>query len=167
MNNNDMIIRLRYALELSDKTMLEIFDLGEYSITSEQLRHVLTKQDPELELPRDAACSDRMLESFLNGLIILKRGKQEVKPGTKVPNLFLISSAATVNNVLLKKVKIALSLTSEDILDVLHLAGVYASPSELSAILRKEGQRNYKPCGDRYARNFLRGLTIHYRENQN
>ena len=56
-------------------------------------------------------------------------------------------------------------MTSDDILDVLRLAEVYASPSEISAILRKEGHRNYVACGDRYARNFLKGLTIRYREN--
>ena len=61
-----------------------------------------------------------------------------------------------VNNILLKKVRIALSLTSEDMLDILSDTGTNLSKSELSAVLRKEGHRNYKECGDRYARNFLR-----------
>nr|WP_083855817.1 DUF1456 family protein [Amphibacillus jilinensis] len=64
---------------------------------------------------------------------------------------------------MLKKVKIALSLTSEEILALLAESGVYLSNSELSAVLRKEGHRNYKECGDRYARNFLKGLAIKYR----
>lgn len=64
---------------------------------------------------------------------------------------------------MLKKVKIALALTSEDILEVLRKANVTISKSELSAVLRKEGHRNYKECGDRYARNFLKGLAIAYR----
>ena len=37
--------------------------------------------------------------------------------------------------------------------------GVEVSNSELSAVMRREGHRNYKPCGDRYLRNFLRGLA--------
>ncbi|NLM67416.1 MAG: DUF1456 family protein [Enterococcus sp.] len=74
-----------------------------------------------------------------------------------------MTTQGNVNNVLLKKVRIALTLTSDDILDILRLAGVYASNSELSAILRKEGHRNYQICGDRYARNFLKGLAIKYR----
>jgi len=60
---------------------------------------------------------------------------------------------------LLKKLKIALSLTSEDMLDILKEAGVIVTKGELSALLRKEGHKNYKECGDKYARNFLRGLT--------
>ena len=62
-----------------------------------------------------------------------------------------------------KKLKIALSLTSEDMLSIFKAAGVNLSNGELSAVLRKEGQRNYKECGDRYARNFLKGLVIRYR----
>ena len=68
-----------------------------------------------------------------------------------------------VNNLLLKKVKIALALTSEDMLEILEDAGVIISKGELSAVLRKEGHKNYKPCMDRYARNFLKGLAMKYR----
>jgi uncharacterized protein YehS (DUF1456 family) len=75
-----------------------------------------------------------------------------------------IKDNRSVNNVLLKKLKIALSLTSEDMLDILGKAGVVITKGELSAVLRKEGQKNYKECGDRYARNFLKGLSIKYRQ---
>ncbi|MBP2099409.1 YehS family protein [Enterococcus rivorum] len=162
MNNNDILIRLRYALDLKDQTMLEIFALGDLTMTEKELRELLTKQEDE-ELPRDAVCDYRTLESFLNGLIIYKRGRQTTKDGQPMKPTFLITSQNQVNNVLLKKVKIALKLTSDDMIDALRLANVYASDSELSAILRKEGHRNYKECGDRYARNFLKGLTIQYR----
>lgn len=59
--------------------------------------------------------------------------------------------------------KIALSLTSEDMLDILEDVGVIVTKGELSALLRKEGHKNYKECGDRYARNFLKGLAVKYR----
>jgi uncharacterized protein YehS (DUF1456 family) len=61
-------------------------------------------------------------------------------------------------------VKIALTLTSDDMLDILSDTGTILSKSELSAVLRKEGHRNYKECGDRYARNFLKGLAMSHRE---
>jgi uncharacterized protein YehS (DUF1456 family) len=77
----------------------------------------------------------------------------------------MIKDNKAVNNVFLKKVKIALSLTSEDMLDILKAAGANLSNSELSAVLRRDGQRNYKECGDRYVRSFLKGLTIRYRKN--
>ena len=63
----------------------------------------------------------------------------------------------------MKKVKIALTLTSDEIIDLLAKAGATISNGELSAVLRKEGHRNYKPCGDRYIRYFLRGLTMENR----
>lgn len=55
---------------------------------------------------------------------------------------------------LIKKVKIALSMTSEDVLDTLYDGGVSVSKGELGAILRNPTHRNYKACGDRFARNF-------------
>jgi uncharacterized protein YehS (DUF1456 family) len=45
-------------------------------------------------------------------------------------------------------------------LAILKEAGVNLSNSELSSVLRRKGQRNYKECGDRYIRNFLKGLAI-------
>ena len=103
------------------------------------------------------------LESFLNGLITSQRGKPQVKPGEPEPKPEFLLNNGNVNNLLLKKVKIALTLTNEDMLEILESAGVTVSKSELSAVLRKEGHRNYKPCGDRYARNFLKGLALRYR----
>ena len=44
--------------------------------------------------------------------------------------------------------KIALALTSEDMLDILAAAGVIITKGELGAVRRKEGHRNYKVCGD-------------------
>ena len=59
-----------------------------------------------------------------------------------------------------------ISLTSEEVIDILGLADVKISKGELSAVLRKEGHKNYKECGDRYLRNFLKGLAIQYRTTQ-
>lgn len=163
MNNNDLLIRLRYALDIKDIDMLKIFSLGGGTITKETLRDMLIKQKITSDSPEEK-CSNDLLEIFLNGLIIYKRGRQKDAQGKEIPPTFLIKKQTDVNNVLIKKVKIALSLTSEDIIDVLRLAGVYVSDSEISAILRKEGQRNYKVCGDRYARNFIKGLTLKLRQ---
>ena len=56
---------------------------------------------------------------------------------------------------LLKKIKkSALSMTTDDILDVFAEAEIYPSKGEIGAFLRKEGQRNFKPCGDKYMRIF-------------
>ena len=48
-------------------------------------------------------------------------------------------------------------------IEILEKAGVSITKGELSALLRKAGHKNYKECGDNYARNFLKGLAIKYR----
>lgn len=165
MDNNDILIRLRYALDIRDTEMVEIFKLGDIEVTKEDVQKILikTKDSDEDSGPDNIPCDNFMLESFLNGLIIQKRGKQERKPGQSERPPMMIENNDSVNNVLLKKLRIALTLTSEDMLDILADAGVHMSKGELSALLRKEGHANYRTCGDRYARNFLKGLSMRYR----
>lgn len=158
MNNNDYLIRLRYALNFDNQTMLEIFQLGSEEINAQQLGVILTKKEDVL-LP-DEPLSTKQLEKFLNGLIIFKRG---VKPGVKPT--FIIDNHDDINNVFIKKVKIALALTSDDIFDIFRLAEFNVSSAEISAILRKEGQRNYQVAGNQFTRNFIKGLTIKYHDN--
>lgn len=175
MDNNDILIRLRYAMDIKDSDMIEIFKLGGITVTKEGIRRLLTKPQTNLSISGEQKvvedknrdiCDDFMLESFLNGYIIFKRGKQEAKPGEPDKPLFMVKNHKSVNNVLLKKIKIALSLTGDDMLGIFKSVGINLSNGELSAVLRKEGQRNYKECQDRYARNFLKGLAIKYRADQ-
>jgi uncharacterized protein YehS (DUF1456 family) len=162
MNNNDILIRLRYALDIKNVDMVEIFKLGGVEVTKDEVLKILTKINEEEEDNEDVIiCDDQMFDAFLNGFIIFKRGKQDPKPGQ--PERQAPSLKESSNNLLLKKLKIALSLTSEDMLQILEDAGVRITKGELSALLRKVGHKNYKFCGDRYARNFLKGLAIRYR----
>jgi len=164
MDNNDILIRLRYALEIKNKEMAEIFKLGGMDVTVPEVIKILTKSDDDAEESDDQIrCNNSMLDSFLNGFIIFKRGKQEPKPGQPVTPEPSIKKSTNMNNLLLKKVKIALSLTTEDMLDIFERAGITVSKGELGALLRKEGHKNYKECGDKFARNFLKGLALKYR----
>ncbi|UII56566.1 DUF1456 family protein [Cytobacillus spongiae] len=160
MINNDILIRFRYALDIKNSDMVEIFKLGGIDLTKEEVLDILTKMDPDEDGLVENEVSHAIVESFFNGFIIFKRGRQEPKPGE--PERPALSNEH-VNNILLKKVKIALSLTSDDIMDLLDEAGVTITKGELSALLRKKGHKNYKECGDKYARNFLKGLTLRYR----
>ena len=92
MENNDILIRLRYALDMKDADMVEIFKLGGIERTKEEVLKMLTKSNDSddhmtdhgedtNESEKNITCTDRMLESFLNGFIIFKRGVQEPKPG--------------------------------------------------------------------------------------
>lgn len=161
MENNDILIRLRYALELKNKEVADIFKLGGEEVTVPEVVKILAKTDEEDD--EQIKCNNSMLDSFLNGLIIYKRGKQDPKPGQSDTPEPTIKKTANVNNLLLKKVKIALALTTEDMLDIFQKAGITVTKGELGALLRKEGHKNYKECGDKFARNFLKGLAIKYR----
>ncbi|MEO4055399.1 DUF1456 family protein [Solibacillus sp. CAU 1738] len=168
MTTNDMLIRLRYALDIKNVDMVEIFKLGGFEISKEDVLKLLTKPKNEEEEAdfydgeNHIKCTNKMLEAFLNGFIIFKRGPQQPKDGQPAGPM-PVTGKESPNNMLLKKVKIALSLTSEDMLDLLYEGGVTVSKGELGAILRNPSHKNYKECGDRFARNFLKGLTIKYR----
>ncbi|KOO41205.1 DUF1456 family protein [Priestia koreensis] len=170
MDNNDVLIRLRYALDIKNTDMIEMFKLGGVEVTKEELFKILTKSPESYDSDEDLSahddritCDNIMLDSFLNGLITFKRGKQEPKPGQVVKPEPPVKNTVNMNNRILKKVKIALSLTSEDMLDIFDDGGIAVSKGELGALLRKEGHKNYKECGDNFARKFIRGLTVQYR----
>ena len=164
MEIKDMFIRLRYALEIKNKEMAEIFKLGGMEISVPEVIQILTKSVDDDEYSDQIICTNNMLDSFLNGLIIFKRGKQEPKPGqTNTPAPPKVNREH-VNNLLLKKVKIAMQLTTEDMFDLFADAGIRLTKVELGALLRKEGHKNYMECGDKFARNFLKGLAIKYRD---
>ena len=167
MNNNDRLLRLRYAIDLKDRDLIKAFELGGVPLTKEEARAVLTKvQDKHEEDAEknvyEKALNNQVFDAFLNGLILLARGPQKEKlAGIAVQPSKDIKH---INNVLLKKLKIALSMTTEDILAIFSEVELYPSKGEIGAFLRKEGQRNFKPCGYKYMRNFLKGLGIYNRK---
>ncbi|MBQ0740035.1 DUF1456 family protein, partial [Aquimarina celericrescens] len=98
---------------------------------------------------------DKMLAVFLNGLIVDKRGKKE--GSQPEPETFLN------NNDVLKKLKIAFELKSEDIIELYQIAGKQVCKHELSAFLRRPTQPQYRELMDQYLRNFLYGLQLKYK----
>ena len=176
MDNNDRLIRIRYALDIKNPEMQKIFGLGGLELSIEYIEKLLIKskdryfdsEGKQIEADDKAdniECSNHILESFLNGLIIDRRGVREEKPGAPIHKPFIIKEHASTNNVMLKKLRIALSLTSDDVVSLIGLAGTTISKSELGAFSRKRTNPKYVECGDKYARNFLKGLAIKYRKN--
>jgi len=152
--NNDILKRLRYALNIKDSNMLEIFNLAELEISQSQLTDYFKKEEEE----GYKNCTDKTLEKFLDGFIIYKRGR---KPGDQPQTK--PASPALDNNVVLKKIRIALELQETDMLEILKLSEIIISKSELTALFRKKGHKHYKECGDQFLRNFIAGLTLRYR----
>lgn len=67
------------------------------------------------------------------------------------------------NNDIFKKLRVALMLRDDEIVDILKLVDFNISKSEIGAFFRKEDHPKYVECGDQILRNFLNGLVIHLR----
>lgn len=151
MTNNDILRRLRYLFDLTPSRMTELYLQTGLEVEKNQMNGWLKKEeDPNL-----IEISDRYLAIFLNGLIIEYRGKTEGPPPQAEDPL--------TNNMILRKLKIALNLKSDDILELFALANKKISKHELSAFFRKPNHNSYRPCLDQYLRNFLNGLQIKHK----
>ena len=95
------------------------------------------------------------MATFLNGLIIKNRGKKE---GAEPEAEHFLN-----NNMIFRKLKIALDFKDDDILAVMDLADFPVSKHELSAFFRKSDHKNYRNCQTQILRNFLKGLQLKYR----
>ena len=155
MTNNDFLRRLRYALNIKDNIMVQIFKKGNITVTKEDVLDYLKKDIDE----GFKKLTNNDLISFLDGLIIQKRGKRE--DGTPPPKIKITKN--NLNNILLRKLRIALAFKSYDMIRIFKLGGIEISEGELSALFRRENHKNYKECGDKYVRVFLKGLTEYCR----
>ena len=155
MTNNDFLRRLRYALNIKDNVMVQIFKKGNIVLAREDVIDYLKKDIDE----GFKKLNNNDLIAFLDGLIIQKRGEKE--DGTPVPQVKVTKN--NLNNILLRKLRIALSFKSYDMIKIFKLGGIEISEGELSALFRSEDHKNYKECGDKYVRVFLKGLTEYCR----
>lgn len=151
MTNNDIIRQLRYALGLSDGQLVTLFGHSAQGMTEADAVALIGKEEEEGTVP----CSDDLLADFLDNFILERRGPP--KEGTPPQ----VRSEIT-NNVVLKKVRIALTLHEGDMLKIIENGGQPFSKSELSALFRKPGHKHFRPCGNQLMRAFLRGLTLRY-----
>ena len=101
LKNNDILRRVRYALDLKDSTMVKIFEYGGMKYSKEEIKNILKREEEDDFLK----CNNKMLEAFLEGFIILKRGKQKQDPNKKVEVAKITKN--NINNVILRKLRIA------------------------------------------------------------
>lgn len=152
MTNNDYLRSIRYLLNVNDSKIVEILKLAGISVPLEDVKAYLkNEEDPDY-----MNCDDEVMAHFLDGMIYFKRGKDESKP--PLPFEFPIT-----NNLVLKKVRVAFALKENEMLEILDSAGFKVGRAELSALLRKKGQENYRECGDQFLRNFFKGLSLKVR----
>lgn len=151
MTNNDIFRRLRFLFDFNDPKMVEIFNHVNHSVNRASVANWLRKdEDPALK-----EISDRDLSIFLNGLIIEKRGKRDGPQPQPEDDLS--------NNMILRKLRIACNLKTDDILDLLSAIDKKISKHELSSFFRNPDHKSYEQMMDQYLRNFLNALQAKYR----
>lgn len=155
MDNNDIVRRLRYALALGNSEMAEIFKLAGHEIEQCEMLDIFKK----VKEAGYVACSDGLLALFLDGLIVMERGKNQSTAPQHTPSI----ETSLSNNMVLKKLRIALNFKEEDMFEMFKRAEFSITKPELSALFRKPGSKNYKACGDQILKKFLHGITVFYR----
>lgn len=174
MTDNDALKRIRFAMKMNDATMLEMLESGGMRVPPATLDSWFLKEEDE----GYAECPKAALSALLDGMIVRFRGPREpgAKAGASVASGASEASGAAQtdaaapvpadpehaeldNNIILKKLRIALELKEEDLMAIMKLSGVELSRNELSALFRRKGQANYRECMDQFLRNFLAGLA--------
>ncbi|MFA0072197.1 DUF1456 family protein [Vibrio cyclitrophicus] len=148
MTNNEILRRIQHALNLKNAQIIKAIEQADVTVAHDQVINWL-KDD------NDKSCSkmkDKELVVFLNGFINLKRGKKEgEQPKPEV---------ALTNNMIFMKLRIALNMKAEDVLDVLEVVGISLSKYEIGAYFRKPENKNYKVCEDQLLCDFLNGVQF-------
>ncbi len=151
MNTNDILYKIQKALGLTHEEIVHIYELADYKMSNDHLNALLKRRfDKGFE-----ACSYEELGVFLDGLVRFKRG-----PSPKKDNSDEV--VELTNNLILKKLRIALELKEAETEIIFNLADIELTKQELKSLFRKEGHKNFKSCSDSLLNAFLDGLDEFY-----
>ncbi|SFV61048.1 hypothetical protein MNB_SV-9-626 [hydrothermal vent metagenome] len=147
---NEILYKITTALDLDNEKIIKIYSIGNYNMLPLHLENLLKKsQDDGFEI-----CNYEELGTFIDALIIFKRGKSSKKRDDEVIEL--------TNNLILKKLRIALELKESEIEIIFGLADIELTKQQLSSLFRNENNKNFKLCSDELLISFLDGLNEFY-----
>ncbi|HIM94410.1 MAG TPA: DUF1456 family protein [Campylobacterales bacterium] len=151
MQINDILFKIKTALSLDNEAIIKAYTLVEYEMSQERLTDILKKRQDK----GYAEATYEELGLFLDGLILLKRGKASTtKDEDEVFEL--------TNNLILKKLRVALELKEAELVILFALAEVTITKRQIGSLFRKEGGKNFKACSDELLLSFLEGLDEFY-----
>ena len=151
MQINDILFKIKTALSLDEEMIIKAYALVEYEMSQDRLINILKKhQDKGYE---EATYEE--LGLFLDGLVLLKRGVN-ANPKNEEETIEL------TNNLILKKLRVALELKEAELVILFALASVTITKRQIGSLFRKEGGKNFKPCSDELLLSFLEGLDEFY-----
>ena len=151
ISTNEILYRIKKALKLSTEEMLEAYKIEDYDMETSHLESLLKRRLDD----GFVTATYEELGVFLDGFVTLKRG-----PSPKKPNDH--EAVELTNNLILKKLRIALELKEAETEIIFGLADVELSKHQLASLFRKEGHKNFKECSDELLMSFLEGLDEFY-----
>ena len=151
ISTNEILYRIQKALHLTTDEMLEAYKLEEYEMDATHLESLLKRRQEKGFM----LCSYEELGIFLDGLVTLKRGPSPKKPNND-------EAVELTNNLILKKLRIALELKEAETEIIFSLADIELSKQQLASLFRKESHKNFKPCSNELLMAFIEGLDEFY-----
>jgi len=151
INTNEILYRIQKALNLTIEEMLEAYKLEDFPMEASHLESLLKRRQEE----GFQIATYEELGVFLDGLVALKRGPSPKKPNDD-------EGVELTNNLILKKLRIALELKEAETEIIFGLADVELSKQQLASLFRKEGHKNFRACSDELLMAFLDGLDEFY-----
>jgi len=122
VKNNDVLRRIRYIFDFNDSKVMEIFSLAGTEVTRAQMSDWLKKEDD----PAYQECDDIHMQQFLDGLITDRRGKKDGAAPKLVKRL--------TNNIILRKLKIALDMKDDEVRERVPLPSWVISKHDLGGL---------------------------------
>lgn len=150
VSTNEILFRIQKALNLTKEEILETYRLEAYKMDPSHLESLLKRRNEKGFM----LCSYEELGVFLDGLVTLKRGPSPKKNSDEAVEL--------TNNLILKKLRIALELREAETEIIFGLGEVELSKQQMASLFRKEGHKNFKVCSDELLMAFLDGLDEFY-----
>ena len=143
------------------KKIIESFLLQEEELEqileSAKVGKSLQEFKDSLNSPHPAsAVSEKGCLDFLDGLIAMRRGPSDKESDN--------SQVPLNNNVVLKKLRIALDFREFAMLEMFNGQGIELSSSELTALFRKEGHKHYRECDDQMLMSFFNAVKVHFED---
>ena len=148
MENNYIFYKLRKSFKWDEEKIGNMYKSVEYPVSPLDIFAWMKQEQYEgfKEMP------DQPLAALLNAFIIELRGKKD----DEIP----VHEEKLNNNQIFRKLRIALSLKDDDIIEIMKLADMRIGKAELGSFFRDPRHNNYRPCKDQFLRNFIRGLYI-------
>ena len=150
ISTNEILYRIQKALNLTTEEMIRTYKLEEYEMESSHLEALLKRRNDKGFM----LCSYEELGVFLDGFVTLKRGPSPKKNSDEVVEL--------TNNLILKKLRIALELKEAETEIIFGLGDVELTKQQMASLFRKEGHKNFKVCSDELLMAFVDGLDEFY-----